>query len=154
MDCLHTLVSVVSSEAAAARLKTINIVPEYPYAGATIKDVAEEQNLDWHTVKRLEKQYMREQLERSGQPRAKVILLAANKRLNTAYPLKESFGQLWGYNSEVWARRFFGSWRAQLRGRSEQQDPRHPAPSRRVARRGIPQAQGLDLYASSYLIKK
>ena len=40
---------------------------------STIKDVAEEQNLDWHTVKRLEKQYMREQLERSGKPRPKVI---------------------------------------------------------------------------------
>jgi len=40
---------------------------------STIKDVAEEQNLDWHTVKRLEKQYMREQLERSGTPRPKVI---------------------------------------------------------------------------------
>ena len=39
----------------------------------TIQDVAEEQHLDWHTVKRLEKQYMREQLERSGKPRPKVI---------------------------------------------------------------------------------
>ena len=28
------------------------------------------------------------------------ILLAANKRLNTAYVLKESFGQLWDYKSE------------------------------------------------------
>ena len=32
-------------------------------------------------------------------------LLAANKRLNTAYLLKESFGQLWDYNSEAWARK-------------------------------------------------
>jgi hypothetical protein len=39
----------------------------------TIKDVAEELNLDWHTVKRLEKHYMREQLKRSGTPRPKVI---------------------------------------------------------------------------------
>jgi len=39
----------------------------------TIKDVAEELNLDWHTVKRLEKQYMREQLRRAGTPRPKVI---------------------------------------------------------------------------------
>ncbi len=215
---------------------------------STIKDVAEEQNLDWHTVKRLEKQYMREQLERSGTPRPKVIgideisvrkghdyrivvsdlekhrpiwfggtdeasmdefyrfvgekqakkvrlavmdmwkpfrtstgknapqaailfdkfhilrhlgealdkvrkqeyarlegqsrtfikgqkyallshpqnlkgparknlklLLAANKRLNTAYLLKESFGQLWDYTSEAWARKFFENWRAQLK---------------------------------------
>jgi transposase len=34
-------------------------------------------------------------------------LLAANKRLNTAYVLKESFGQLWSYKREGWARRFF-----------------------------------------------
>jgi transposase len=38
-------------------------------------------------------------------------LLAANKRLNTAYLLKESFGQLWDYNREGWARRFFDNWR-------------------------------------------
>ena len=37
-------------------------------------------------------------------------LLAANKRLNTAYLLKESFGQLWDYQSEAWARRFFDNW--------------------------------------------
>lgn len=216
----------------------------------TIKDVAEELNLDWHTVKRLEKHYMREQLKRSGVARPKVIgideisirkrhdyrivvsdlekhrpiwfggadrseasmdefyrflgekpskrirlavmdtwkpfrnstaqnapqaailfdkfhiirhlgealdkvrksefarlsgkgrtfikgqkfallshpqnlkgparknlklLLGANKRLNTAYMLKESFGQLWDYNTETWARKFFESWRAQLK---------------------------------------
>jgi transposase len=43
------------------------------------------------------------------------LLLAANKRLNTAYLLKESFGQLWDYTSEVWARKFFENWRAQLK---------------------------------------
>jgi transposase len=43
------------------------------------------------------------------------LLLAANKRLNTAYLLKESFAQLWDYNSETWARKFFESWRAQLK---------------------------------------
>ena len=42
-------------------------------------------------------------------------LLAANKRLNTAYVLKESFGQLWSYRSEAWARRFFDHWRASLK---------------------------------------
>jgi transposase len=42
-------------------------------------------------------------------------LLAANKRLNTAYLLKESFGQLWDYNREGWARRFFEQWKAQLK---------------------------------------
>ena len=38
------------------------------------------------------------------------VLLAANKRLNTAYILKESFGQLWDYLTEGWARRFFDNW--------------------------------------------
>lgn len=42
-------------------------------------------------------------------------LLAANKRLNTAYLLKESFGQLWDYHREGWARRFFEQWKAQLK---------------------------------------
>ena len=42
-------------------------------------------------------------------------LLAANKRLNTAYLLKESFGQLWDYGREGWARRFFDNWRASLK---------------------------------------
>jgi transposase len=42
-------------------------------------------------------------------------LLAANKRLNTAYLLKESFAQLWDYRSEAWARKFFEQWRASLR---------------------------------------
>ena len=43
------------------------------------------------------------------------LLLAANKRLNTAYLLKESFGQLWDYNREAWARKFFDNWRASLK---------------------------------------
>ena len=43
------------------------------------------------------------------------LLLGANKRLNTAYLLKESFGQLWDYNHEAWARKFFENWRASLR---------------------------------------
>lgn len=42
-------------------------------------------------------------------------LLAANQRLNTAYLLKESFGQLWDYQREGWARRFFEHWRASLK---------------------------------------
>jgi transposase len=47
--------------------------------------------------------------------RALKTLLAANKRLNTAYLLKESFGQLWSYQREGWARRFFEHWRASLK---------------------------------------
>lgn len=43
------------------------------------------------------------------------LLLKANKRLNTAYILREQFEQLWGYKSEAWARKFFDNWKAQLR---------------------------------------
>lgn len=42
-------------------------------------------------------------------------LLRANKRLNTAYLLKETFGQLWSYETEGWARRFFDHWKASLK---------------------------------------
>ena len=42
-------------------------------------------------------------------------LLKANKRLHTAYLLKESFGQLWSYQMEGWARRFFDHWRDSLK---------------------------------------
>lgn len=42
-------------------------------------------------------------------------LFKANKRLNTAYLLKESFSQLWGYKKEGWARRFFDNWRSSLK---------------------------------------
>jgi transposase len=42
-------------------------------------------------------------------------LLRVNKRLNTAYLLKESFGQLWSYEREGWARRFFDNWKAALK---------------------------------------
>ncbi len=55
----------------------------------------------------------RENLTMEGRKSLK-MLLAANKRLNTAYLLKESFGQLWDYEREGWARRFFENWRASL----------------------------------------
>jgi transposase len=42
-------------------------------------------------------------------------LLRANKRLNIAYLLKESFGQLWDYQREAWARRFFENWKQALK---------------------------------------
>jgi transposase len=42
-------------------------------------------------------------------------LLKANKRLNIAYLLKESFSQLWEYKKEGWARKFFDQWRASLK---------------------------------------
>jgi transposase len=56
----------------------------------------------------------RENLSPDKRQRLKT-LLAANKRLNTAYVLKEQFGQLWTYRREPWARRFFEQWRAALR---------------------------------------
>ena len=40
---------------------------------STIKDVAQELHLDWHTVKAFEKQYMQEQLRRAGTPGPKVV---------------------------------------------------------------------------------
>jgi transposase len=56
----------------------------------------------------------RENLTLEGR-RSLKLLLAANKRLNTTYLLKESFGQLWSYQSEAWARRFFENWRSSLK---------------------------------------
>jgi len=42
-------------------------------------------------------------------------LWRVNKRLHTAYLLKETFDQLWDYKSETWARKFFESWREKLK---------------------------------------
>ena len=42
-------------------------------------------------------------------------LLSANKRLNTAYLLRESFSQLWDYEKEGWARKFFENWKESLK---------------------------------------
>ena len=56
----------------------------------------------------------RENLTREGR-RSLKLLLNANRRLNKAYILKESFGQLWSYNREDWARRFFDNWRDALK---------------------------------------
>jgi transposase len=43
------------------------------------------------------------------------LLFKVNKRLHTAYLLKESFGELWEYHTPGWARRFFDQWREALR---------------------------------------
>ncbi len=40
---------------------------------ATIKEIAEELHLDWHTVKELDKQFMSDQLGRAGTPAPRVI---------------------------------------------------------------------------------
>jgi transposase len=42
------------------------------------------------------------------------LLFKMNKRLPTADVLKESFGQLWDYETPGWARRFFEQWRESL----------------------------------------
>ena len=42
-------------------------------------------------------------------------LLAANKRLQVAYFLKESFDRLWTYKSEAWMRKFFDNWKDSLK---------------------------------------
>ena len=56
----------------------------------------------------------RENLTTQGR-RSLKLLLKANKRLSTAYILKEEFEQLWGYQKEAWARRFFENWRDSLK---------------------------------------
>lgn len=43
------------------------------------------------------------------------LLLSVNKKLNIAYLLKESFGQLWSYKSKTWARTFFDKWKSSLK---------------------------------------
>ena len=47
--------------------------------------------------------------------RALKLLLQANKRLQVAYLLKESFDRLWSYRNEGWARAFFWNWQESLR---------------------------------------
>lgn len=47
--------------------------------------------------------------------RALKTLLKANRRLNTAYVLKEAFGQLWDYRTERGARAFFERWKDSLK---------------------------------------
>ena len=56
----------------------------------------------------------RENLTWDGR-RALRELLRINRRLNVAYVLKESFGQLWNYQREAWAWKFFQNWRSALR---------------------------------------
>jgi transposase len=56
----------------------------------------------------------RENLTLDGRKALKKLLMA-NKRLNTAYLLKESFGQLWSYQTEGWARRFLHNWKESLK---------------------------------------
>jgi len=56
----------------------------------------------------------RENLNKKGRSALRT-LLKANKRLNVAYLLKESFGQLWEYRQEGWARKFFENWKGSLK---------------------------------------
>ena len=56
----------------------------------------------------------RENLSHDGKVSLK-SLMKANKRLSKAYLLRESFGQLWSYRSESWARKFFDNWKESLK---------------------------------------
>lgn len=56
----------------------------------------------------------KENLDLDGR-RALKKLLAANSRLNTAYLLKETFGQLWDYKTARGARAFFERWKDSLK---------------------------------------
>lgn len=56
----------------------------------------------------------KENLTTNGRRSLKKLLMV-NKRLNTAYLLKESFGQLWSYETEGWSRRFFDNWKESLK---------------------------------------
>ena len=47
--------------------------------------------------------------------RALRLLFQANQRLNVAYLLKEAFEQLWSYQTEGWAWKFFWNWREALK---------------------------------------
>jgi len=44
-----------------------------------------------------------------------MLLLRANRRLQVAYLLMESFDQLWSYRREGCARAFFENWQQALR---------------------------------------
>ncbi len=56
----------------------------------------------------------RENLDYKGR-KSLALLLKANKRLQTAYLLKESFDQFWTYRSPTWARKFFENWKDSLK---------------------------------------
>ena len=56
----------------------------------------------------------KENLTRNGRRNLRKVL-KANSRLSAAYVLRESFGQLWDYEKEGWARRFFENWRESLK---------------------------------------
>jgi len=57
----------------------------------------------------------KQNLDLKGRSRLKA-LLAVNKRLSTAYMLKESFGQLWDYQYPGCAQRFLDNWKSSLKG--------------------------------------
>jgi len=56
----------------------------------------------------------RENLDAKGKA-ALAELLRLNRRLNTAYVLKEQFERIWSYRTEAGARRFFDGWKSSLR---------------------------------------
>ena len=56
----------------------------------------------------------RENLTKDGK-KSLNALMKANSRLSKAYLLRESFGQLWDYNSVAWAEKFFNNWKQSLK---------------------------------------
>jgi hypothetical protein len=76
----------------------------------------QQQRSTFHQGIKYDLQLRQEDLKLEGK-RSLKILLAANRRLNTAYVLKEAFGELWDYEREAWAWRFFENWRASLKWR-------------------------------------
>ena len=56
----------------------------------------------------------RENLTKDGR-QSLDALMKANARLSKAYLLRESFGQLWDYKSEIWALKFFENWKQSLK---------------------------------------
>jgi transposase len=67
------------------------------------------------------------------------LLFAANRRLNKAYLLKESFDQLWDSRSPGWARRFLDKWRDALRWQ-------RPEPFEKFARLVEAHRDGIEAY--------
>jgi transposase len=55
---------------------------------------------------------------RKNIPQAAILYDKFHVGLNIAYILKESFGQLWDYRSEAWARKFFENWKSSLKRRN------------------------------------
>jgi transposase len=88
--------------------EALDRVRKYEYARLGGKDRRFIKGLKYTLLSR------RENLTLEGRKALK-LLFQANKRLSKAYLLRESFDQLWTYESATWARRFFENWRDALK---------------------------------------